>query len=250
MEPQIFAPGFISHADYYEYSGSFSPDGEEYYFYPFTPTMEAVVLFSKVVEGVWSIPAQLEVTSKYAAFEPFVTMDNQRLYFAWGYPVPAVQPPFPYFFVERTQEGWSDPILAGQGMFLSSTRDGQLYITDMSTRNLDGRTYLAKVTQTNGVFTGYERLDISVVKGYPAHPCIAPDESYILFDVESGSHLFVSFKQEDESWGEPIDLTDHGFNKGAGGAYISPDGKYLFFSLNHDIWWVDIKVIESLNQKE
>jgi Tol biopolymer transport system component len=135
-------------------------------------------------------------------------------------------------------------------MFLSSSQDGQLYTTDMSSRNVDGKTYLAQITVTDGVFTDYERLPIETSWGNPAHPCIAPDGSYILFDVGSGNYLFVSFMKADGAWGEPIDLTNHGFDSMAGGAYISPDGKYLFFSLHKDIWWVDIKVIEKLRPLE
>jgi len=250
MGSEIFAPGFISSPDFIEYSGAFSPDGKEYYFYRFSSTSEVVILFSKIVDGKWSVLEQLAVTSEYVAFEPYVTMDNQRLYFAWGYPVSAGQPQFPYFFIDRTETGWSEPIYAGQGMFLSSTQDGQLYTTDMSSRNVDGKTYLAKISVTDGVFTDYERLPIETSWGNPAHPCIAPDGSYILFDVGSGNHLFVSFRKADGTWGEPIDLTNHGFDPMAGGAYISPDGKYLFFSLNNDIWWVDIKVIENLRPSE
>jgi hypothetical protein len=250
MEPEIFAPGIVSDPDHSEYSGSFAPDGSEYYFYRFSPTSESVLLFSKVVDGKWSVPEQLTVTAEHMAFEPYVTLDNQRLYFAWGYPVSPGQPQFPYFFVERTQDGWSEPEYAGQGMFLSSNQDGQLYTTDMSSRSVDGKTYLAKITVTDGVFTDYERLPIETPWGNPAHPCIALDGSYILFDVGSGNHLYVSFKEADGTWGEPIDLTKQGFDPMAGGAYISPDGKYLFFSLNKDIWWVDIKVIENLRPSE
>jgi hypothetical protein len=250
LEPKIFAPGIISDPNFSEYSGAFSPDGSEYYFYRFSQTSEAVLLFSKIIDGKWSIPEQLAITAEYTAFEPYVTLDNQRLYFAWGYPVPSGQPEFPYFFVERTQDGWSEPKQAGQGMFISSSQDGQLYTTDMSSRSVDGKTYLAKITVTDGVFTDYERLDIDVPWGEPAHPCIALDESYIIFDVGRGNHLFISFKNADGTWGEPIDLTGHGFDSMAGGAYISPDGKYLFFSLDKDIWWVDIEVIENLRSPE
>jgi hypothetical protein len=246
MEPEIFAPDVISSPDFTEFSGSFSPDGNEYYFYRFSSTSEAVLLFSKIVDGKWSIPEKLAVTSEYVALEPYVTLDNQRLYFAWGYPVSPGQPQFPYFFIDRTENGWSNPIYAGQGMFLSSSRDGQFYTTDMSSRNVDGKTYLAKITIEDGVFTDYERLSIQAHWGHQAHPCIAPDGSYILFDVESGNHLFVSFLEADGSWGGAIDLTNHGFDPMAGGAYISPDGHYLFFALNGDIWWVDISVIENL----
>jgi hypothetical protein len=250
MEPEMFAPGIVSDPDFSEYSGSFSPDGSEYYFYRFSQTSESVLLFSKIVDGKWSVPEQLPVTAGYAAFEPYVTLDNQKLYFAWGYPVSPGQPPYPYFFVERTANGWSEPTFAGQGMFLSSSQDGQIYTTDMSSRNADRKTYLAKITVTDGVFSAYERLPIKASWGNPAHPCIAPDGSYILFDVGSGNHLFISFRKADGTWGEPLDLTNHGFDPGAGGAYISPDGKYLFFSLNKDIWWVDIKVIENLRPPE
>jgi len=246
MEPKIFAPGFISSPDFSEFSGSFSPDGNEYYFFRYSPPSESVLLFSKIVDGKWSIPEQLTVTAKYAVSEPYVTMDNQRLYFAWDYPVSPEQPEFPYFFVERTESGWSEPIFAGQGMFLSSTQDGQLYTTDMSSRKINWKTYLAKITVTEGVFTDYERLDIEVPWGNPAHPCIAPDGSYIIFDVGSGNHLFISFRKADGTWGVPIDLTEHGFDREAGIAHISPDGKYLFFHLHRDIWWVDIKVIENI----
>ena len=247
MEPEIFAPGIVSDPAFTEYSGTFSPDGSEYYFYRFSDNSGSRLLFTKYVDGEWTVPEQLAFTAEYGAFEPHVTFDNKRLYFMWQHPAPPGQPEAPaYFFVERTQTGWSEPKYAGQGMFLSSSRDGQLYTTDMSSRSIDGKTYLAKITVENGVFADYERLPIQTRRGYPAHPCIAPDGSYLLFDVESGNHLFVSFKEADGTWGEAIDLTDHGFDRLAGGAYISPDGKYLFFSLRKDIWWVDIQVIENL----
>jgi hypothetical protein len=111
---------------------------------------------------------------------------------------------------------------------------------------VDGRTYLAKVTVDSGLFTGYQRLYITPHYGSQAHPCIAKDGSYIIFDVASGAYMYVSFKKPDGSWGEGIDLTAHGFDPKAGGATLSPDGKYLFFCLNGDIWWVDARVIEKL----
>jgi hypothetical protein len=247
MEPEVFAPGIVSLPDFIEFSGAFSPDGTEYYFYRFSKDTQSKLLFTKVIDGEWSAPEPLAFTNEYGASEPSVTFDNQRLYFMWRHPLPPGEPELPaYFFVERTDDGWSEPEYAGQGMFLSSSRDGQLYTTDMSSRNVNSRTYLVKLTTVDGRFTDYERLPIEPPWGNPAHPCIAPDGSYLLFDVDSGNYLFVSFKNDDKSWGAPIDLTEHGFDRQAGGAYVSPDGKYLFFSLRKDIWWVDIGIIDSL----
>jgi len=150
----------------------------------------------------------------------------------------------------RTDNGWSEPKYAGPGMFVTSSNDGQIYTTDISSRMINGRTYIAKVRIENERFVGFERLQIEPQSEEgPAHPCIAPDGSYILFDVGGGNHMFVSFKQIDGTCGKAIDLTKHGFDPLVGGATITPDGKYLFFHLNGDLWWVNIKVIEELRAK-
>jgi hypothetical protein len=64
-----------------------------------------------------------------------------------------------------------------------------------------------------------------------------------------GWHLFVSFRGADGTWGEPIDLAGHVFDRAAGMASITPGGKYLFFSANGDLFWVSTKVIEDLRPR-
>lgn len=252
--PEVFAPGIVSLPDSTEFSGTLSPDGEEYYFYRVADDWSSEILFSELLDGEWTAPEQLPVTAGYDAYEPHLTLDDKRLYFAWRRPAPAGEPgsssEIGIYFVRRTQTGWSRPRYAGEGMFPSSSRDGRMYITDMSSVDVDGRTYLATVTLRGGRFTDYRRLPIKSGWGSQAHPGIAPDGSYLLFDVEGGAYLFVSFREADGSWGEAIDLTQHGFDPLAGGAYVSPDGKYLFFALFDDIWWVDASVIEDLRPTE
>jgi hypothetical protein len=251
MEPEVFAPGIVSSEEFHEYSGTFSPDGTEYYFYRFSDDMDPTLFFAQLVDGEWTSPEPLELTAEYSTGEPHVTLDNQWLYFMWGKPVEGGNPNLPpYFASRRTADGWSEPVYAGQGMFMSSSIDGQIYTTDMSEYLNTRKTYLARVAVEDGVFIDFERLEIRPRYGTQAHPCIAPDGSYILFDVSSGSHLYVSFKQADGTWGEAIDLVEHGFDRKAGGATIPPDGKYLFCALAGDIWWVDIAVIETLRPTE
>jgi hypothetical protein len=251
--PQVFAPGIVSSPDFSEYSGTFSGDGNEYYFYRFSPSTKSEILVSRLVDDAWTTPAPLPLTAAFGAGEPHITLDNRRLYFMWDRPVAAGQSGdangFGYYVADRTTGGWSEPRYAGQGMFLTSSRDGRLYTTDMSSLSEGGKTYLARLTTQDGMFKSYERLTIPTYLGSQAHPCIAPDGSYLLFDVDGGSHLFVCFRQNDGSWSEATDLVEHGFDLRAGGAYVSPDGKYLFFALRDDIWWVDAKVIEGLRPK-
>jgi hypothetical protein len=251
---EVFAPGIVSRPDSTEFSGTFSPDGREYYFYRVSEDSSSQILFSKAVDGGWTAPEQLPATAGHDAYTPHLTLDNKRLYFAWRRPAPEGQPGSPseigIYVVKRTRTGWSKPDFAGQGMFPSSSRDGQMYITDKSSLSKDGQTYLATIKAQGGLFTDYKRLPIKTDWGSPAHPCIAPDGSYLLFDVGGGTSLFVSFREADGTWGAPIDLAKHGFDPLAGGAYVSPDGKYLFFALRDDIWWVDARVIEDLRPKE
>lgn len=101
------------------------------------------------------------------------------------------------------------------------------------------------------IFENYKRIKINPHYGLQTHPCIALDGSYIIFDTEAeSSKMFVSFKDQNGNWRKAIDLTKHGFEPDMRGAYISPDGKYLFFSYKGDIWWVDIKIIEQLKTKK
>ena len=67
-----------------------------------------------------------------------------------------------------------------------------------------------------------------------AHPFIAPDESYLIWDAEQegvyGADIYISFRQPNGSWGEAIGMgdtintADH-----EQGASLTPDGKYLLF---------------------
>ncbi|MFA7420404.1 MAG: fibronectin type III domain-containing protein [Melioribacteraceae bacterium] len=246
---KVFAPGFICMPNNNEFTLTFSPDGNEIYFYRIDANNYCKIFFSKIVIGKWTEPKEFSLSNGYNAMQPHVTPDNKTLYFLWN--VGSAANPNGIiggvYACQRNANGeWDTPKYAGQGMYLSSSKDGQLYTTDTSELLTAGKTYLAKVKVQNGLFTEYERLDIKQGLGSQAHPCIATDGNYILFDTGGGSHLFVSFKKTDGTWGDAIDITTKGFDIKAGAAYISPDGKYLFYHLNDDIHWVSTDVITNL----
>ena len=246
MEFQIFAPGIVSDPNRFEWSGSFSPDGKEYYF-SCQNDGPSNILYTKMQDGTWTTPSPLTVTAPYGAGEVHLTFDNERLYFMWQHPSPPVQNGLPlYYFIERIPNGWSEPKYAGQGMFLSSTSDGTIYTTDMSSWNIDRQTYIAKVTVDGDRFIKYDRLKHSDLSRKPSSPMHRTGWQLHPLRCRRGHPSIRLFQKTDGTWEAAIDLTKHGFDPMAGGAYISPDGKYLFFALNDDIWWVDIKVIENL----
>ncbi len=145
--------------------------------------------------------------------------------------------------------GWSAPAYAGPGMYLSSNRSGRYYTMEIE-RGDKTKFFLAEVAFGNGRLADYQRLKISPHYERQTHPCIAPDGGFLIYDTEAeDSRLYASFKDKNGDWGEGIDLSRHGFKPGSRGAYISPDGKYLFFGYGGDIWWADIRVIERLRPK-
>lgn len=98
-----------------------------------------------------------------------------------------------------------------------------------------------------------------------AHPFIAPDESYLIWDSkrEGGfgdSDLYISFLQADDSWGAAINMGPQvNSDKADFFATVTPDGKYILFNrtilksedhLNVDIYWVDAQIIETLRAKQ
>jgi hypothetical protein len=90
---------------------------------------------------------------------------------------------------------------------------------------------------------------------------IASDESYLIWDSEreggfGGSDLYISYRQQDGSWGPAINMGDKvNSDKEDFYASVTPDGKYILFNRgiddegNIDVYWVDAQIIESLKTK-
>jgi hypothetical protein len=239
LTPKVFAPGLISNAATGDYACTFSPLGNEFYFTRSTSTGQ-YIYETHLTGGAWTLPSPVSFSSGYGAHEPHLTYDNGTIYFGWFRPVPPGEPSsgwdYGIWATDRTATGWAPARYVGQGMFVSSSRDGQVYVTDTPYT----QAAIARATMTNGRFSGLERIRPG------AHPCIAPDGSYLVYDINGGNHLMVCFRQEDGTWGPGIDLTTHGLPADGGIASVSPDGKYLFYIFNHDLYWVSTALIESL----
>jgi len=250
MSPEIFAPGIISLEGFHDFKGSFSPDGKEYYFCRHAlPDIIPTLFFTKIENGIWLEPTELPVAQGVRTFHPYISHDNQWLLFYWQFRGDPSQKSG-YYASARSDTGWSVPQYAGQGSCITGDNSDVFYATEI-VQGSPPEFYLKKITFRDGLFTHYKRLYIDTHYGKQTHPCIAPDGSYIIFDIQDeNTNLFVSFKNEEGHWGEVIDMTKHGLHPGARGATISPDGKYLFYGYEGDIWWVDAKIIEELKPDE
>jgi hypothetical protein len=61
------------------------------------------------------------------------------------------------------------------------------------------------------------------------------------------TELYISFRINDKEWSEPAKLgLEINATKTESYAFVSVDGKYLFFNRGGDIYWVDVIIIEEL----
>jgi len=252
LTPQPFAPGIVTTKGW-EVGARFSTEMDEFYFI-------RKRLDNKKIESVtykrknnrW-----LETVITGRVTIPFFAPDGKTIHLGKRYK-------------KRTKSGWSEVKDLGspydniQIMGLTASSKGT-YVFDEFTR--DGKGVLRYSRLVNGEREAPQPLDKVINTGkWNAHPLIAPDESYIIWDGErdggyGNNDLYISFRQRDGSWGKAINLGDT-INTDAeeGGPMITPDGKYLFFGRNMgsidsdeydnmDTFWVDAQIIEDLRPR-
>ena len=153
------------------------------------------------------------------------------------------------WYVEKTENGWSDPINAGPNInsngseyYISFTNDGTMYFSSNREALSNFDIYSSKILDEE--FQKAIPLDDSInTAHYEADVFVDPDESYIIFCANRPKglgmgDLYISFKNADGTWsqsknmGEPINSGYHELCP-----FVSKDGKYLFYTSNEDIYF-------------
>ncbi|MEZ5983627.1 MAG: hypothetical protein R3C54_15100 [Parvularculaceae bacterium] len=250
LTPEPFAPGIVS-TKHWEYGGAFTPDIREFYFIRNGGEFEQMtfVVFQHKEEQ-WR-----ESVVSPRVGQPFISPDGKTMHLGKRYK-------------KRTNAGWSEIKELGgkfadiQIMRLTASSAGTYYFDEAGS---DGDGVIRYSRIVDGEREEPRKASDEINTGtWLAHPFIAPDESYILWDGRreegfGGSDIYISFRQPDGSWGTAVNLGDK-VNTDAweASASVTPDGKYLFFNRNMgtdnfenvDIFWVDAQIIESLRPKE
>ncbi|WKK80711.2 TolB-like translocation protein [Marivirga arenosa] len=249
VTPIPFAPGMVTSSEY-EYGGTFSADMKEFYYISASDQYEkAKLVMFHYTNNEWK-----DSIISDRSGQPVLSPDGKRMYLGRRYK-------------ERKSKGWSEIKELGEPfedqliMRLSAANSGTLYFDTYVPEQPDFPIRYARLI--NGKYENPQVLskNINTALKNINHPFIAPDESYLLWDAvrEEGygsSDIYISFKQDDGSWGEAINLGDK-INTDAweASASVTPDGKYLFFSRNMgsdnyenvDIFWVDAKILYDFN---
>ncbi|MCF6298052.1 MAG: glycoside hydrolase [Flavobacteriaceae bacterium] len=257
---EIFAPNIISKEGEYEFGSVFNNNATEF-FYGVTMNGKEEIRYSKLIGNNWSKPKTILTHKQYGYNDPFLSPDENRLYFISRRALDGLGKPKDYdiWYVERIDNQWSDPINAGPKInsdaneyYISFTKDGTMYFSSNKVgSNFD--IYSSKVI--DGEFQKAIPLNDSInTPAYEADVFIAPDESYIIFcatrqDGLGRGDLYISFKNTDGTWaksvnmGERINTKNHELCP-----FVSKDGKYLFYTSNQDIYWVSAEILESYKE--
>jgi len=243
LTPEVFAPGIVSKG-HRDWTGRFTPDMKEYYFTRNNSKDRTNTKIAFKSENNRWHETVLEPNMGGSISPDGKTMHSGNKY------------------RERTDNGWSELKSLGSPfedipiMVLTASTNGT-YVFDEQTevgtirysRLIDGKRETPKAFGK----------EINSGK-WTAHPFIASDESYIIWDSEreegyGDNDLYISFRQPDGSWSAAINLGDKINTEGPDtGGVVSPDGKYFFFnrkinSEDSDVYWVNTQIFESLRPK-
>jgi hypothetical protein len=263
LTPVLFAPQKVSTPDRVEFGSIFTKDGNTFY-YAVNVQGKAEILVSKFVDNAWTPAEKFLTHDQYSYNDPFLSPDEKRLYFISDQPANAEGPKKDYdiWYVEHSGTTWSKPITAGSAInsprneyYMSFTKTGTMYFSSNKnapeTNHDDYDVYASKMI--NGEFQIAEKLPDAInTKNYEADVFVAPDESYVIFCANKpGGHgrgdLYISFKNKDNTWTQSKNLGPliNG-EKSEYCPFVTPDGKYFFYTKSNDIYWVDSKILETM----
>jgi len=248
-EQKRFAPGIIT-LDHGTITTS--PDGNEIYWGTGTS-----IMMSKIQDGKWTKPDFASFSSQrtidFYDDVPFITPDNRRLFFTSKRPIGSDSTRKEnIWFVERTNDGWSEPRPVGNTVNkmslhwqVSVSSSGTLFFSGISPES-HGNSDIYFARLVNGEYAEPENMGPVInSKDGESMPFIAPDESYLLFYrvVLQRGLLYISYKTQDGQWLPPKKV-DH--ITPYVGDIVTHDGKYLFFYNQ----WVSAQFIEEMRPRE
>ena len=246
--PLLFGKGVISIDNHVIGSITFNPTMDELFFQRRASEESHNIYTMKLIDGKWSKPvlAPFSTNKKYLDFHIRFSPKGDRLYFGSTRPLndTAKSSGLHQWYVEKKANGWGQPIPFLNTPFTdrfvmctTPAANGNLYFTskEKGQKLKDEGIYYA--VNKGDHYTPAKKMGKAI--NYPgtwiAHPYVAPDESYIIYDAERTSEyengdLYISFNQNG-TWSKSYSLGPKINTKiGEGAATVSPDGKYLFFS--------------------
>lgn len=257
--PKIFAPGMLADSGIVLGKVAFSKDGKAFYYSFARHWFDDNGSGTKEIRfdgKKWLKPKVIAEKITNPAFSP----DETKLYLGAG--------GGQVWILNRTDQGWSKPefwLEKNYGLYnFQEVNSGAFYMGSNSTQGSksDWSTYdFCKMTIAVKD-TAIRSLGKTInTPAFDGDFFIAPDESFIIISAKETptyeSELWISFRKTDKSWATPRSLGPM-VNDGLAhrfGQYVSPDGKYLFYTRGTseqdcNIYWVRFDILLYKLKKE
>ncbi|MGD0735474.1 MAG: hypothetical protein ABR976_10020 [Terracidiphilus sp.] len=259
--PRIFAPGLLADPGTIVMDRiAFSLDGKEIYYYQTKEWSDLKDAKTKVFRydgHKWNEPTVLNERFYALAF----STDGKTLYFS-------DENPHRVWMSKRANDEWSAPAIFIEKPYnlydLMPTNSGAFYLgsdPDAEDKKNGIAFSFSKLTPSGNDFTVKSLGRPLNEPGFNGDFFIAPDESYMIVSAKETKtyecELYISFRKPDSTWTVPVSLGAK-INDGLAhrwGQYVSPDGKYLFYtratnSKDSAIYWVRFDKLLSKLERE
>lgn len=247
---KIFAPGIISDTVKKAWSLAISPFGDEVFFsrgiWPNTK-----IIYMKKMRNKWSSPDTAFFSRDCWATEPTFSPDGKYLYFSTSKGKKDIRY-YNLWRINKIRKGWSQP----ESLFdigedsiwefhSTVTVDGSLYFCYWDNKKLTGEIYISQCDANK--CSDPIRTDNSISIGYSdVNPYVNPEGGYMIFASNRPNGYgdydrYISYRNNNGTWTSPKNLGPKFNTKDADSDIdISPDGKYIFFYQNGNIYWKQI----------
>lgn len=268
-KPEIFAPRFICLENRIEGRGTFSPDGNHFYFTVSDENfINQKIMYTKYSKDGWSIPDTASFSYDFACWEPFFSDNGNKIYFTGNIEsnLTTKSNGQDFYFTQKIDDEWKQPCRLKEpinsdytDLFFSKAKSGNIYFTS---ERPDGRgianIYIAKKL-ADDEFSVNEIGNSINNRYYNWDPCISQDESFMIYASASKlrkkrlADLFITYRVGDR-WTKPKRLSNKiNTNANEYGPFLSNDNRYLFFTRlgdgnQGDIYWVDLNTIIDKNK--
>ena len=242
---ELFAPGIVSTRDY-ERDGTFSADGQTFYFTKRTmwPYFSAICV-THLRNDRWSEPEVASFSGQYSDLSPSISPDGAHLYFASRRPANGTTTSgYSIWVMDRAGAGWSAPRrlpepINDRGSVINpvATRDGSLYFLRGDVPHM----FVARARGDGWAEPALAGED-NAPGSYETAAYVDPDEHFMIVaaigradalstteGIYGRADLYVR-DRKGNGWSSLRHL-DGPVNSAAeeGAPFVSPDGRYLYF---------------------